>query len=1108
MNTRFPRLSAAASFASALALVAVSSSASAQQTLLEFEILFEINGDDPGDLLGASVDGVGDVDGDGFDDIIVGVQRDDPGGLPNAGTARVYSGATGALIYTFTGAAANGFFGNEVRGTGDVDLDGTPDMIVGGVFEDRNGVFQAGSATVYSGATGAVIHQWIGTVAEAWMGRGVDGAGDVNGDGHADLLVGLTDDPSGLSSGSLRVYSGADGSLIYDIPGAAAGDAFGINVAGLGDLNGDGFDDFAAGARNADTNGSDAGRVTVFSGANGAPMYVYDGEGPDAILHIVNDAGDVNADGTPDFLIGSPGADKSFLYSGADGSLLRAFQGNSSGDGFGSRLANAGDVNADGIPDQLIAAPADDRNGNNAGSTTMYSGADGSVLFTFDGNPGDQLGSGVAGLGDVNGDLCDDFIVGAFFDDSTFNNAGSAKVFVFSGAVCNPDQAAPQVTITNPAQGQVFGATSATFFATVLDDSPTSVTSTPAGIVDSLPAGGGVVSGTLPLLLEGDNQVVISAVDDAGNTGGTTVTVLRDTIDPAITILSPAPNAVFGASPINLMVQIADATATNINFGPNNLALARGGGTVDGDVNLVEGVNTLTVIAVDEAGNQSQVSIDVVLDLSAPLVTIDDPLDGACFGPGDETIPVTATVDDLTATTITTNTTGMAAGLPAGGGVLTGTLNLVEGFNAIQVSATDEVTITGSGMATVLLDTTAPNVDLVSLDPLVPLRGTIDLTATATDVAPGSGVVRVDFEVDGNPIASVASAPYELDFDSLTVPDGTHTFTAIAVDAKGNENAADVAVLIDNTAPAVTFQAPGDGQFVTGTIPLDILASDAGAGVLDIEVTAAGQAPTDDPSVEFTDGQPSAGVSGSQDTTILADGALQLQATVRDAAGNETTTVVSVIVDNTAPEKFITFPLDGQCFIGTMPITIDGSDANLDRLDLFVDGSLVATSTSAPFSFEFDSTGRLDGDMDIVAVAHDLAGNTSNCAISVIVDNIGLAYNPNVLYLSSNRNYFYAVIRGVNPQQIIPTDNRTIELRVPGGSPVFADTAWAGDDVAYPVNGGETFRMNLRFSHQELSNSIQAGIAAGTIRPTQKIVGVSLFIDGLKQHRVRLTIAR
>jgi hypothetical protein len=157
--------------------------------------------------------------------------------------------------------------------------------------------------TVYSGATGAVLNTFFGVAAQDRLGYSGCEVGDVNGDGHSEVIVG-TYIPTGL--GYARVYSGIDGSVMYHLTDGVIGDAFGHTVAGVADVNGDGKPDFAVSAPLSNVNGSLSGFVRVYSGADGSILKQFNGYASGIHYgYSVNPAGDVNADGLPDIAIGS-----------------------------------------------------------------------------------------------------------------------------------------------------------------------------------------------------------------------------------------------------------------------------------------------------------------------------------------------------------------------------------------------------------------------------------------------------------------------------------------------------------------------------------------------------------------------------------------------------------------------------------------------------------------------------------------------------------------------------------------------------------------------------------------------------------------------------------
>ena len=169
------------------------------------------------------------------------------------------------LIYRVDGTAANDRFGTSVSIAGDVDGDGVPDFVVGAPASRVSFFFGAGSAYVFSGANGGLIYRKNGPALGFGLGRSVSGAGDVDSDGFDDFIAGASGaDPDGLTdAGSAFVYSGADGSVIHRIDGATSGDLLGLSVSGAGDVDGDGLSDFIIGATFADPGGRSRRRQRV-----------------------------------------------------------------------------------------------------------------------------------------------------------------------------------------------------------------------------------------------------------------------------------------------------------------------------------------------------------------------------------------------------------------------------------------------------------------------------------------------------------------------------------------------------------------------------------------------------------------------------------------------------------------------------------------------------------------------------------------------------------------------------------------------------------------------------------------------------------------------------
>jgi hypothetical protein len=349
-------------------------------------------------------------------------------------------GGGAEILYQFDGFGTTRSFGNSFACAGDVDADGTPDLVIGDASAIGGWGLMHGEVYVYSGATGLRLHRITGHQGDSF-GNCVDGVGDVNGDGYDDFIVGApsTNVDSFQSSGSAYVYSGLDGALLFRFDGEAPAvvQSFGRAVSGLGDINHDGINDFLIGASGTIINNqSYVGSVFAYSGADGALLYRFDGDlQGDSFGYGIDDAGDVNADGVTDIYVGAASASRNGyvdaglirIFSGADGALLHEIIGEGYSRRLGASGGGAGDVNGDGFDD--IVTSAHSQLGGLDGAALVYSGKDGSVLHRVDAN---NLYPEVCGPGDIDGDGFDDIALGS----SNLNPGGpnSGAVYAISGA--------------------------------------------------------------------------------------------------------------------------------------------------------------------------------------------------------------------------------------------------------------------------------------------------------------------------------------------------------------------------------------------------------------------------------------------------------------------------------------------------------------------------------------------------------------------------------------------------------------------------------------------------------------------------------------------------
>jgi len=344
------------------------------------------------------------------------------------------------LHWARNGASSLDEFGTAVAGAGDVDGDGIDDVIVGAYRADA-GSITPGRATVHSGRDGSVLLSLVGRNNDEWFGHAVGAAGDVDGDGFGDVYVSAPNRAAGTAglAGCVTLFSGRDGHEFLTWSGGSV-ERLGWSVANLGDVDGDGRDEFVLGGPRWSGRGSDRGRVHLVSAAGGAERLVLEGEmAGDWFGVSVAACGDFDGDGAPDFAVGADrrdlaGADQGRAYVHAlDGRRLATFDGAAANDRFGATLAGVGDFDGDGRGDLLVGAPQHDAAGLNAGRASLFGASGPAALLDLDGDAaGDSFGSALAAIGDFDGDSIGDFAVGAWANDEAGGSAG--KVIVYAGA--------------------------------------------------------------------------------------------------------------------------------------------------------------------------------------------------------------------------------------------------------------------------------------------------------------------------------------------------------------------------------------------------------------------------------------------------------------------------------------------------------------------------------------------------------------------------------------------------------------------------------------------------------------------------------------------------
>jgi len=413
--------------------------------------------DDVSARFGQSVASAGDVNADGYDDVIVGALLYGP---VNGGQASVYLGSAGGLgtaaSWSVEGDAFNENVGSAVASAGDVDGDGFDDVIVGVRGE-------AGSASVYRGRASG-LEATPAWTASGGLGWSVASAGDVNADGYVDVIAGLpyfdsVVEDEGRASLYLGSVAGPSASPDWVWDSAQEESSFGWSVASAGDGDADGFADVIVGAPLFDVDGApDGGRVWTFRGSAAglaAPDWAIEGGQPSADLGTtVASAGDVDRDGYDDVIVGADRLDgayvdegAAFVYHGSAEGLATiagwTSESNQLGARYGYAVAGAGDVTGDGYADVLVGSYRYDNRQFDEGRVSLFLGsatglADNAAFTAESDQAGAEFGTSVAAAGDVNGDGYGDIVVGASLFANDEINEGRA--FLYTGA-CYPSDA-------------------------------------------------------------------------------------------------------------------------------------------------------------------------------------------------------------------------------------------------------------------------------------------------------------------------------------------------------------------------------------------------------------------------------------------------------------------------------------------------------------------------------------------------------------------------------------------------------------------------------------------------------------------------------------------
>lgn len=934
---------------------------------------------------GISVSGAGDVNGDGHADLLVGAATAANPGEPFAGRAYLLfgkasspgsagifnlSGFTAAHGTMLRGADAGDFAGYNVSGVGDVNGDGYDDVLLG----SRQAASQVGEAYLVFGrdaaawdALGGLLNLAVlddsdgvsmaGVALDEFVGSAVAGAGDFNGDGVADFLVGaygknsyageaylVYGSESGIGLGGTLDFASLDGTNGTAIAAASTGDFVGRNVSGVGDVNGDGYDDIAVGASE-----TSAGTVYVIFGkaaglgvsgsfdlggfgiADGVRI---DGAAAENIASStsgssIRSAGDANGDGYGDILIGAPyaapggssmagrlylvfggptiGSGGALALSSIDGTNGIRFDGAMAGGRAGRDAGSAGDVDGDGLFDILVGAPWSTVGGDAEaglaylidasafppGSTepfdlALFGSSHGARIDGTD--PGDRLGTSVSTIGDLNRDGADDIVVGAFVAETGALALQNGQAYVVYGAV----QTAA-ATYQSSARASAPGVQVRTAIGVTGDGRLTIPASRAWLTFDGGDDGGGNAS---------RQQVTLTRSDSS-------ISGLDGTLD----VLWEIGSTRVGWSNALLQLQYTDGERGGITEDQIQLfhaAAAAGPWTEVTSSHIVE-------------PEKNRVSADIpafgffaLADVTAPTVALSSdvsPFTNASF---DLEIAFSEPVAGFDAGDLTLSNATVSDFADAGGGTFTCTIDPVADGD-VEVSL-------GAGVATDIAgnaNLAAPSSIATSYDGTLPgivlssgvgtyTTGAFSVTATPSE--PVVGFAGTDIAVTNGTVSNFTSNVFSFTFTVTPAGQGAVSVSVpadSATDAVGNGNDASnaIATIMDSVAP--TRGVSVDLTQAGGTLNVGFTASDATSGVASTELYV--RAPGDS-SLQAT-GLTLGGTSGTFNYSASVDGAHWVGFRCIDNAGNDTgaPTLQSAIiqfnmVENSTYQHSIAFP--------------------------------------------------------------------------------------------------------------------------------------------------------------------------------------------------------
>jgi hypothetical protein len=475
--------------------------------------------------------------------------------------------------------------------------------------------------------------------------------------------------------------------------------------------------------------------------------------------------------------------------------------------------------------------------------------------------------------------------------------------------------------------------------------------------------------------VDGTHPFTAVATNAEGGQTEATVTFVRDTIPPKLTVASPTDGLVTNNPEITITGTVDDPEATVLIDWWTQIPVEDGSFTTTYTLSK-EGLKYLTIAARDPAGNASYVSLRVILDITPPQINITNPAEGMAVNTS--TLNVTGSIVDPNIDRVTAEVNnGSPQPLNLTGINFSGTVTLNQGLNTLVLKATDKAGNTTRVTRSVILDVDFPAVNITSPESGVIVSGTINITVETNDTT--SGISNVTLFVDGQSETTLNERPFYFIFDTSTLfITGSHTLTVRASDKAGNQSESSITVLVDRDIPIVTIKAPLSGAIVSGTITIAVEAINVMSGIASVTLSVDTQplGILSQPPFDF-----------SINTSLLASGPHTLIARAIDKSGNQADSTITVFVDRESPIVSITSPLSGARVSGTITVTAEASDtiSGIASVTVLVDWQPLSTLNQPPFNFLVDTSTLSPTSHTLTARAIDKVGNQGEASITITV---------------------------------------------------------------------------------------------------------------------------